>query len=177
MVQVPSADANDYTLYVTCPLRLARIEVRKNGRPDSLWPILLGKFLIAFFFHWRGGPAHGVCLMGRVASIAFVCIRRERFASERHCERTRNLDATNYQSLSRNNKAKPWKKIPVKSIAFHMHLARFRAEFAVAYNRRAKIKLKAECCGKKRAIASVSFVYGKTIRHYAFLVLGRHETL
>jgi len=56
-----------------------------------------------------------------------------------------------------------------------MHLARFRAEFAVAYNRRAKIKLKAECCGKKRAIASVSFVYEKTIHHYAFL--ERYEIL
>jgi len=64
-----------------------------------------------------------MCLTGRVASIAFVCIRRELFANEwRHCERTRHLDATNYQSLSRNNKAEPWKKIPVKSIAFHMHL-------------------------------------------------------
>lgn len=147
----------------TDPLRLARIEVRKNGRANSLWPILSGKFLIAFLFHWRRGPTHGVPYGSRCVHRVqtFVCIRRERLANERHCERTRNLDATNYQSLSWNNKAKPWKKIPVKSIAFHMHLARLRAEFAVAYNRRAKIKLKAERCGKKRAIAPVSFVCEK----------------
>jgi len=101
------------------------IGARKNRQTARLWPILLGKFLIAFFSSTKRDNA--VCLTGRIASTAFVCIRRERFANEwRHCERTRHLDATNYQSLSRNNKAKPWKKIPVKSIAFHMHLARPR---------------------------------------------------
>lgn len=66
------------------------------------------KIFNCIFFHRQRGPTW--CAL-RIASIAFVCIRRERFANEwRHCERTRHLDATNYQSLSRNNKAKPWKK-------------------------------------------------------------------
>lgn len=75
--QVPSIDSNDYTLctYVAtlCALlQLARIEVRKNGRPDSLWPRLLGKFLIAFFFHWRGGPTRCALWVALRPSRSFV---------------------------------------------------------------------------------------------------------
>lgn len=99
--------------------------------------------------------------MGRDASTAprVRLYSTRAFANEwLHCERTRHLGPTNYQSLSRNNKVKPWKKIPVKSIAFHMHLTPPRRARVAACNRRAKIKLKAECCGKKHAAASVSFV-------------------
>lgn len=130
--QIPGIEHKLRTMH--CPmrpagsLRLARIDgsVQKQTNCPSVTHITW-KIFNCIFFHRQRGPTRCALRVALHPSHSFVFDGSGSLANEwRHCERTRHLDATNYQSLSRNNKAKPWKKVPVKSIAFHMHLARPR---------------------------------------------------